>query len=566
VPRHPYRAGTDHGERLTAVLDQFQRALTRRWREEVVRSAVGGYEITGSIRASTPRHGPVAWNHLSGPAHRHLATGDCSYVAWVESGQNGDLRAVSCRGWTGPDPPTQWINPATGEPEQVPPYIECGLGLILEQVEGWAWVERNHVSQRAPRFASQDLAVLHEAHDSFVRVALELGLEPGDNSHGTISDFRPMSEREITTAVQALAALHSDDQTWWDTWTGLAASTARAGIFASVGPTANNQAGILGALANLYAARAAIIEKGRRDTLSWIQWATKALDETAPVDITDGWLVVQGFGGGVSVAFGWTGAGALVGSALTLAGFLGEHLVPTWPAELNVHDLAAVVGRLNDEIHNLDGEISDLEAAYWGDIGRLREGINGIHSYNLELYDLTQNDPERDRPPRDEIGSVTADIGGILRIAELCYGAGELYAGFLPGIENTRQADPHLAGQDGQPTLADQQLQDIRDQLEGFLKTTSGRYLVAGDQVTAAARLYVEVDTSQADDFRNIMVDWERYGVGDFTPRFSPAEYARETDRPSLAPYWLPGEAPTTPGARDGRDYVTDRTSGANRG
>src|SRR5690606_19591351 len=148
------------------------------------------------------------------------------------------------------------------------------------------------------------------------------------------------------------------------------------------------------------------------------------------------------------------------------------------------------------------------------------------HSFNLELYDLTANTPTGD-PEATGRGSYTK-LHAVLSIAKGCYELGKQSEDLLPIVARTTTADRHLADKDRSQTRADKRLLELRDLLESFLKTTAGRYLVAGDLVKDAAKRYVEEDEEQRRAFADIMEKWDAsYNVG-----FDPEEYAEETFRP----------------------------------
>lgn len=555
-----YRPTTgDHADNLATALDRFEQALTRRWREEMCgRLSLGMDDYPRSIRASAKSASP-AWDYTRYPNWLHIQVGNCAYVDWALSGQVSDLSAVSCPGYTGASA-DMWTDPDTGELGYVPAQIECGMDRVLLQVADWAYAERQHVSEQLPLFTSHDMAALRAAHDTFVELGMRLGQEPAaDPASGT--PFRPVSDREIGSDVAWLAG-DREGADWWVGWTGLAASRARSGFFASVTPTLNNQSRILAALANLYAERVAIIEKGRNDTLYWLAWATRSLDDTVMVEDRAGWLALQGLGMGVSTALGWSGAGAVVGAAISLFGFLGEHLAGT-TREQFMHDMVALVGRLNDEIGDLNSGIGGKEIGYSANVTALRETIHEVHSYNLELYDLTRNDPDGDVTCRDT--AFDADIGTILGVSQRCYELAEAYAALLPTLADTAIADRHLADKDGRPTLADRKLLEVRDLLTDLLQTTTARYLVAGRQVQDAAEGYVETDFANAEDietFNRTIADWEKARFGPPEVGFDPEAHAAATERPAgWAAVREDGSAGPPPGAGDGEEYSVEGES-----
>jgi hypothetical protein len=547
-----YMTGTNHRETLSATLDAFQRALTRRWREVVA----GSIELGTWDGFPDTAQGSV-WDFTSPLARAHIDFDDgypgmaqriigCQYLAWVWNGQPGSLDSVACDGRT---------SGALGAPQQV----YCGVGSILKQVEDWAWEERERVFQLVPLFDTHDVAAIEEAHNRLISLGNELGLEPAGSPDG----FTAVTDREIGHDVDEIANYDAGSQDWWAGWTGLAAERAGSGFFASVAPSLNNQSRILAALAHLYSARASIIETGRRNSITHIVEATKALYQTEMVPGGDPtvWVWVEGAGMFVSIVGAWSGVGSAIGAAVSLVGFLGQIAAES-ETRIYSHDMMEVMAQLNDRISDLNTEIAVREVGYGSAVRHLREGIHGVHSYNLELYDLTENNPEGDHHeiPDLDATTFTVVIGEVLRLAEYCYKLGERHAALLPTIADTRLADRHLADRDGRQTQADRDLLEVRDMLEDFLETTCGRYLVAAKQVEDAAIAYVDVDTSQKDDLERIMDDWSGLDVGGFDPGFDPEEYAVGTDRPwGWAPVQeIPGERSSRPGAYDGKEYAID--------
>lgn len=255
------------------------------------------------------------------------------------------------------------------------------MGSILEAVENWAWGERETTYYELPLFDMHDVGALETAHDNFLTIGAQLGLEAGSGSSADTGSFTPMSERELVGKVQDVSGERGQGQDWWAGWTGLAASRAKAGFFDSCAPTINNQSGIAGSLANLYAARSAVIEKGRNDALCWIQWATKSLKETQPVttNLVYGWKTVQGIGTAITISGGWSGVGAAVGASVILTGFIGENLIPNITSEEYKHDLVDVVETLNTKINDLNSTVDGLELEYSNEVLELQAGQRRGH-------------------------------------------------------------------------------------------------------------------------------------------------------------------------------------------
>jgi hypothetical protein len=327
----------------------------------------------------------------------------------------------------------------TGGTFGAPQQIYCGVGSILLQVEDWAWTERDHVFQQVPLFGTHDVGAIEEAHNTLISLGKELGLEPGSCLDES-AEFSAVTDREIGSKVDKIANYDVGSQDWWAGWTGLAAERAGSGFFASVAPSLNNQSRILAALAHLYSTRASIIETGRRNAITHIVEATKALYQTemAPGGDPTVWVWVEGAGMFISIVGAWSGAGSAIGAAVSLVGFLGQIAAESETRAYS-HDMMQVLAQLNDRISELNLEIDVREVGYASAVRGLREGIHGAHSFNLEVYDLTQNNPEGDHHEIQDLDATTFSvrIGDVLRLAEHCYKLGELHAALLPTIADT---------------------------------------------------------------------------------------------------------------------------------
>lgn len=551
-----------HAARLTSAINTFHKALTKRWREDAATAIKTQGELTqGILRCYTP--GPNQfWDYKSPDARAHIDHSTCSYLEWVNGGQQGELSAVTCEGKTGHVIVLGDRNPPKDEP------IECGVGTILAQVDSWAWDERTTIFNNLPLFDTHDLSVVETAYNDFINLGKSLGLEAKEGS--PVSNLGKADGRELGSNVEALWSERAHYADWWASWTGLAASRAKDGFFASVAPTLQNQSGITGALANLYALRAAIVEMGRNDALFAIQQATKALGETETIttDLTTTWKAVAGAGAVLGVAGIWFPPAGGVGAVVGLVGFLGENLLPPIKRDGYAHGVKEVVFRLNGDIDELNTELTGRESDYSAEVAELRSRISGIKSFNLELYDLTLNTANGDPETHDD--DFTVDISNVLEMAKCCYDTAELYEPLLRTIKQTEAADKHLADEDGKPTWADTELADIRDALAGFLSTTCARYAVAGKQTEAAARAYANTDKDVKDAYDRIMSDWETSGEkGDpipFQPTPGSGADTDATDRDEIDPGGSPVVPPSLPPwltpdptQRDEGDYETER-------
>jgi hypothetical protein len=114
-------------------------------------------------------------------------------------------------------------------------------------------------------------------------------------------------------------------------------------------------------------------------------------------------------------------------------------------------------------------------------------------------------------------------------------------------------ADKHLSDKDGAQTDADTALLDLRDQLKGFLETTCGRYLLAGDQIKESAEAYAQSDGDNTASFERTIEDLEPRKDYEFEPK----DYAKDTDRGDY-----PGASAEheVMGGEDEHDYETEET------
>lgn len=295
---------------------------------------------------------------------------------------------------------------------------------------------------------------------------------------------------------------------WWTAWTGLKASRFKTGFFSHVRPTLTNQAGIAGALANLCCDRAAIIEQGRNNALYWIEWATKSLGqgEVQVTDLTEGWKTLQGVGSTIGLTAPWVPGAAKLGAAMTVIGFLGEKLFPHVSQEGYKHSVPEVVTEIKSRIRELNEYLDGNERAYELAASRLRSIVASIPRDDLELYDLTRNDPagEPDRGSGFEV-----DVATVFQLSADCYRVAAQYEQILPKIASTAHCDKYLSDKDGIPTSGDRDFLIVRDVLQQSLKVTCDRYSVAGDQIRIAAHEYQRVEGVNQDYFDRHMRDFE---------------------------------------------------------
>jgi hypothetical protein len=485
-----YLSTVEFGSRLESTLNAFHRALTRRWREQAAEAIMHNRPLPMMPQPSgdyQQRHlGPEwfapAWSYSSLEARAHVDPGACQFLAWVHGGQQRPLEHVRCDGITEP----VWISPETGQYVPVGPTIDCGVGRVLRQVEDWAWAERTSVRSRLPALDHHDLSALHAAFDDLATIADRLDVDRGGRD--VLDGGQPARAGDLPEVVTGIFGSIGAGKGWRIDWTGLAAERA-ASFLDSTRPTMSNQCQIAKAMAKLCSDRGAIIEKGRRDTLAWLNWAVTCLDQTEEVtNGSAGWVAVQAIGQGVAAAGAANPKVAAAGGIIALIGFLGDNLTPDTREVAHLNQVAEVLAGLHQGIDQLHTELDSHEREYWRAVTKLRDWIHGAQSYNLELYDLTRNNPTGSGQ------GFSVDVDDVLWLATRCHRMGSGYEELRPILARTSDAERHLAGPGGGPTSADSTLLEIRDLFESFLRTTAARYHIAADQLESAARAYAATD------------------------------------------------------------------------
>lgn len=511
-----------------AALDAFRSALAYRLQERAVDAIMRNEPLSMVLQPDGDRQrsplgsssaAPV-WSYSSWEARAHVDPGFCRYLGLVRDGQPDQLERVRCDGATA----RTWPNPQGGGTYvPVSPTINCGVWMVLRQVADWAWVEGASVRARLPALDHHDLSLLDATFEDLAKTADRLDVYQGGRD--VLEGAQPAGAGDMREVVSAISASIGEGKGWRIDWTGLAAQRA-ASFLDSTKPTMSNQCHIAKAMAKLCSDRAAIIEKGRRDSLAWLDWAVTCLQETERVsdEPLSGWFGVQAIGQGAAVTAAVNPAVGAAGATIALVGFLGDNLTPDTREVAHAHEVEDVVTGLHQGIDTLHTELDGHENEYWRAATRLSDWIHGTHSYNLELYDLTRNDPT---------GSgrgFSVDVDEVLWLATRCHQMGSGYEELRPTLARTSQADRHLAGADGRPTAGDTTLLEIRDLLESFLRTTAARYHIAADQLESAARAYAATDADAQQDLNNAMrqgrdpippADSYRVQEGDATERKS---------------------------------------------
>ncbi|MFC4852850.1 hypothetical protein [Actinophytocola glycyrrhizae] len=130
------------------------------------------------------------------------------------------------------------------------------------------------------------------------------------------------------------------------------------------------------------------------------------------------------------------------------------------------------------------------------------------------------------------------DISAILDMAKQCYAAANGYAAVVGRVSDVDAAVGHLTDKDGAATAADTEVIALVDEFVEYLKTTSSRYFLAGEQLEASASTYTQQEEDQRRVFEAYMGDLEsgdsayaanrEYGNADWNPGDEADETARQ--------------------------------------
>lgn len=258
------------------------------------------------------------------------------------------------------------------------------------------------------------------------------------------------------------------------------------------------------------------------------------------------------------LAVGVGGAGV----AMVVIGIAGANFLPESKSVEYSHEIEEVIDKVWDLIDEHKSDIWSVENDYNNGVHALRNVIFGINSFNLEMYDITENNPEGNVSGGGERLSTGygVDVDVLLGIADKCFEAAEAYEdNLIPLIADVREADAELAGEDGDEGFADPKVKDLVDEFEGYLKTACGRLYTAGEQIKAAADEYADIDDEQRGLF-------DSYNWDEGSAPSQAGDWAQDTDRSG----WevpIPGAPPyvtdTTPGGEDvgEQDYATELSS-----
>ncbi|MEV0901258.1 hypothetical protein [Actinoplanes sp. NPDC049802] len=452
-------------------------------------------------------------------------------------------------------PPT--VFDRNGTEVATPNEIPCGMNSIMQHVEYWAHSEGSAVLGKLPQFDRHDQRAIESAQQALLAIGAAVGLE---SAAGSDAGFTPASNADLKNKIVKLVGEDGENGGWYVGWTGLAANRLKGGFFASIAPTLHNQAGIAASIHNLYSARGTIIQEMRAGSLKILSDAGKALDATKEVttDLNPVWQTFQGMGTALSIAGGWNPALGAVGASVQLIGILGQNFAPKIKNTVYAHDVEAVMTALWSHLDEQANDLLARENDYNNGIHSLRDTVFGIHSFNLELYDLAENTATGNIGKREDFH---IDIDGVLELADTCFECAAIYENqLIPRIAAVQAADASLATADGSEGAADPKVKAMVVEYGEYLMTTCGRLYTAGEQIKAAAQSYAAMDTDAGTAFRSVMEDWDE------PPAPSQArDWAGDTDRsgwqvpipgaPSYVNDTIPGDNQSS-----GPDYETEET------
>ncbi|NUQ88682.1 MAG: hypothetical protein HOQ43_09500, partial [Glycomyces artemisiae] len=453
----------------------------------------------------------------------HIVYGSCAELGWATGPQEGAVpacpgRTSSAEGGRGPTS----VYDRDGNQVTVPDAIECGAGTLMQSVEYWAYAEGTLVLDRLPKFDKHDQELIEKAQRALVTIGGELGLTA---ANGSDTRFTPSSAADLTERVKVLIGEAGRDPNWYIEWTGLAAENFKLGFFASVAPTLTNQCQIAAHLHNLYAARGTIIQETRAGSLTIIEDAAAALDETHVVttNLDPVWQTFQGLGTALSISGGWNPVSGAVGASVQLIGIIGAAFAPESRRTEYAHELEAVMAKIWEHLDRQADDLAERESDYLRGIHSLRDEVFDIHSFNLELYDLTENSATGS----GDHGGFKVDIGTVLTLADTCFDCAQIYEqSLLPQFPAITAAEGSLTAEDGIDSEADIKVKEFLEEFFGYVQTACGRFYLAGEQLKAAAEAYAALDAETQAEFDRTMQDWDEPAA----PKQA-RDWADDTDR-----------------------------------
>jgi hypothetical protein len=488
-----YMSGNEYSASLSAALNDYWQTLERRWVKDAGQTLRGG---TSQINGAPS---PARWQ-VPIESRGHLTT--CPIVAWAVNDSTPANRpsADACDGWSVPD-----AN-----------YVECRAHDVLSQVGDWAWAKREQLATGVPDLAGgPELSSLEEARNSLVAIDGQMRTEGSVDAHTLPGLVGRLSGQD-----------GNNNRAWMTGWTGLAANSLKGGFLSTVGPTLQNQGVVVGWLANCYSFRGTTIHAARNNSLHLIAQATRELTEAAspstdtPTEklavnaVSQAWSITSTVIG----ALGSKAPGS-VGTALTLIDF-ALNIREGKPNEgLRFPQLSDFFTHLDTAVRTLHSDLDKAEADYHKAIRAIEQEIASVDRTVLELYDITQHNPDGDDSDPSASGRFAVDVAVVLEIAQHCYDVAEIYSGLLNKIATASYADGQLAGRGVVPTAADTALVALRNDVESFFQKTTARYLMAGDRIKAAAKKYAEGDAEQKTRLNETIADWAEAGQGEYGQR-----------------------------------------------
>lgn len=499
---------------LVPALDEFEDALNRRWRAEVVEYLYRANETGMVLPPEQADEGDPAPNHdrrWEGQLRTHVTGMNawlgnshtnpadyCTYVRWVRDGQDGELADVSDH-----EPPDGGFGDfrSGGDPSDYE-YSSCPIGNeVFREIEELAKRERDNVMRAIPLFDAHDLGAVGQAHDSLVELCAILGLDlnndVGITGHSALATLTDVElQRWLGGAT---------DVAWWAHWTPLvpdilADSDDSDAFFQSTIPTRHYHSQIAACLANLINMRAATILTTRTNVVSAIKSATARLDEYAFEDAkreSDTGFGIMAAGSMMLALFPPT---AGVAGGLALFAYLGDSLIDKSSSKMLYQETRdGIVADLNQEIADVRNTLHDNELKYTQSVSGLADDIGALKPSHRALYDFTKES-------RTDTGvrGFQVDPDETLLIARHCFRASAEYEQTIDALLAVDVADPHLRDASGAAIWADTQLIDIRETFIGFCKTTIARYFEAGEQTKDGLARTYQVDRQAAET-------WKRY-------------------------------------------------------
>jgi len=549
---------TDFYTTLETAVEDFTKALTKRWRERVA-TAIDDLQSDFPVsfhRYQAP-YGETTWPYWDTLNQFHFMYGECDVVTWAKGDQKSDV-PEGCLGRTyGPGnmyPKT--TTDTSGNEVTVPQEIDCGLDTIMKSVEHWAYGEGSAILGALPKFDAHDQHLIEDAQKSLLKIGAQLGLSAAEGSDMEF-DFAGASNGDLVADANKLAGADGADPLWYQHWTGLSADSLKDGFFSSINPTFTNQGKIAGGISNLYAARGTIIQQGRAGDLDLLIKATKALDATQEITTSYNavWQAFQGVGTALTIPGAFFPPVGAVGASISLIGIAGANFLPQIKTVEYANSVEDVMEKVWTLIEEHKTALFYLENDYDNGVHSLRNAVYGVHSFNLELYDLTENSAAGNG---SKVDGYQADVDEILELADTCFEAAGAYEdGLIPLIAVVQSADPALADESGSAGYADPKVIGLVEEFYGYLTTACGRLYEAGEQIKAAAEAYAHTDEEQQALFDGAMENWDEGPA----PAHAD-EWAKDTDRSG----WDPNkgdpyrEGSTSPGNNDegAENYETE--------